>query len=122
MAKHLVAGMAGCFHLAGIASVGCGNEEWLATHSANLTGAIAVFDAARQHGAVPVVYASSAAVYGDNANVPLDEDVVTRPLSAYDADKLGCELHARVAGQVRGVATTGFPFFNICIRRATPIR
>ncbi len=73
MAKHLVAGMAGCFHLATIASVQRGNEEWLATHSANLTGAIAVFDAARLHGAAPVVYASSAAVYGDNANVPLDE-------------------------------------------------
>ena len=73
MAGYLVAGMAGCFHLATIASVQRGNEEWLATHSANLTGAIAVFDAARLHGAAPVVYASSAAVYGDNAHVPLDE-------------------------------------------------
>ena len=115
-----MAGMAGCFHLAAIASVQRGNEEWLATHSANLTGAIAVFDAAREHGAVPVVYASSAAVYGDNANVPLDEDAVTQPLSAYGADKLGCELHARVAAQVHGVPTTGFRFFNVYGPRQDP--
>ncbi len=115
-----MAGMAGCFHLAAIASVQRGNEEWLATHSANLTGAIAVFDAAREQGKVPVVYASSAAVYGDNANVPLDEDAETKPLSAYGADKLGCELHARVAGQVHGVATTGFRFFNVYGPRQDP--
>lgn len=115
-----LAGMSGCFHLAAIASVQRGNEEWLATHSANLTGAIAIFDAAREHGAVPVVYASSGAVYGNNNNVPLDEDAVTWPLSAYAADKLGCELHARVAGQVHGVPTTGFRFFNVYGPRQDP--
>jgi UDP-glucose 4-epimerase len=108
-----MAGTAGCFHLAAIASVQRGNEEWLATHSASLTGAIAIYDAAREHGKLPVVYASSAAVYGDNTNVPLAEDAATQPLSAYGADKLGCELHARIAGRVHGVPTTGFRFFNI---------
>ena len=96
-----MAGMTGCFHLAAIASVQRGNEEWLATHNANLTGAITVYDAAREHGGLPVVYASSAAVYGDNADVPLDEDAATQPLRAYGADKLGCEHHARVAGLVK---------------------
>jgi len=115
-----MAGMAGCFHLAAIASVQHGNEEWLATHNANLTGAITVYDAAREHGGLPVVYASSAAVYGDNADVPLDEDAATQPLSAYGADKLGCEHHARVAGQVHGVPTTGFRFFNINGPRQDP--
>jgi UDP-glucose 4-epimerase len=115
-----MAGVAGCFHLAAIASVQRGNEEWLATHKANLTGAIAIFDAAREHGKLPVVYASSAAVYGDNANVPLDEAAETKPLSAYGADKLGCELHARVAARVHGVATTGFRFFNVYGPRQDP--
>ena len=81
----------GCFHLAAIASVQRGNEEWLATHGANLTGAIAIYDAAREHGKLPVVYASSAAVYGDNPATPLAETAATEPLTAYGADKLGCE-------------------------------
>lgn len=116
-------GMDGCFHLAAIASVQRSNEEWALTHRVNLTGAVNVFDAARTAnpaGPIPVVYASSAAVYGDNPAVPLGEDAEKRPLTAYGADKLGCEQHARVAGNVHGVPTTGFRFFNIYGPRQDP--
>src|SRR5688572_20936177 len=80
LVKKLFDGIDGCFHLAAVASVERGNQDWLGTHRANLTGAVAVFDAARQ-GKVPVVYASSAAVYGDNPALPLNEEAATRPLS-----------------------------------------
>lgn len=113
-------GIAGCFHLAAIASVERGNQDWLGTHRTNLTGTIAVMDAARETG-IPVVYASSAAVYGDNQALPLAEDSATRPLSAYGADKLGCELHARVAGLVHAVPTTGLRFFNVYGPRQDPL-
>lgn len=116
-------GVDGCFHLAAIASVQRSNEEWALTHRVNLTGTVNVFDAARQAkngGPIPVVYASSAAVYGDNPAVPLAENAEKRPLTAYGADKLGCEQHARVAGNVHGVPTTGFRFFNIYGPRQDP--
>jgi UDP-glucose 4-epimerase len=116
-------GMDGCFHLAAVASVERSREAWLETHHANLSGTIAVFDAARRAGGggpVPVVYASSAAVYGDNPSMPLTEESATRPLSAYGADKLGCELHARVADGVHGVPATGFRFFNVYGPRQDP--
>lgn len=116
-------GVDGCFHLAAIASVERSNEDWLGTHRANLTGAINVFDAARTAnaaGPVPVVYASSAAIYGDNEDIPLGEDAAPRPLTAYGADKLGCEHHGRVATVVHGVPTTGFRFFNIYGPRQDP--
>jgi UDP-glucose 4-epimerase len=118
-----LAGMDGCFHLAAVASVERSREAWLATHRTNLDGAIAVFDAARTAhpaGPVPVVYASSAAVYGDNPEVPLAETSAVRPLSAYGADKLGCELHAAVAFGVHQVPTTGFRFFNVYGPRQDP--
>ena len=125
--KDLVAGAMrdadGCFHLAAVASVERGNKDWLGTHRSNLTGAITVFDAARTAnpaGPIPVVYASSAAVYGDSAELPLTEQSPTRPLSAYGADKLGCELHARVAWQVHGVPTVGCRFFNVYGPRQDP--
>lgn len=101
-----------CFHLAAIASVQLSNENWVGTHQVNLGGSINVFNAARAN-RVPVVYASSAAVYGDNAETPLKESAVLRPLTAYGADKLGSELHARVASFVHGVPTTGLRFFNV---------
>ncbi|WP_369412660.1 NAD-dependent epimerase/dehydratase family protein [Neoroseomonas alba] len=113
-------GVAGCFHLAAIASVERGVREWRETHRVNLSSFIAVLDAARAAGGVPVVYASSAAVYGSNANLPLAESVATQPLSAYGADKLGCELHARVASVVHGVPTLGLRFFNVYGARQDP--
>ena len=67
-------GVDGCFHLAAIASVERGRREWADTHRINITGTITIFEAiARRKIRVPVVYASSAAVYGDCAALPLDE-------------------------------------------------
>lgn len=124
LVKRTAAGCQGIYHLAAVASVDRSREAWLDTHRANLTATIAVFDAARtagpDGGTIPVVYASSAAVYGDNPDMPLNEDAATRPLSAYGADKLGCELHARVADGVHGVRTTGFRFFNVFGPRQDP--
>ncbi|HEX2114843.1 MAG TPA: NAD-dependent epimerase/dehydratase family protein, partial [Alphaproteobacteria bacterium] len=116
-------GVDGCFHLAAVASVERGRTEWLYTHRVNLTGTIAVYEAARQarDGApVPVVYASSAAVYGDNPNIPLTEDEHPIPLSAYGADKLGCELHGRVAWHIHRVPNVGLRFFNVYGPRQDP--
>jgi UDP-glucose 4-epimerase len=115
-----MAGVDGCFHLAAIASVARSNEDWLGTHRTNLTGAITLFDAARKPVPVPVVYASSAAVYGAADDFYLSEDSLTRPLTAYGADKLGCELHARVASHVHGIATTGLRLFNVYGPRQDP--
>jgi len=112
-------GVDACFHLAAIASVERGVRDWPGTHRVNLSGTIAVLDAARAR-RVPVVYASSAAVYGDAAALPIAEDAPTRPLSAYGADKLGCEQHARVAGAVHGIPTLGLRFFNVFGPRQDP--
>lgn len=115
----------GCFHLAAIASVDRTNQDWIGTHRVNLGGMIEVLDAAHKAKVargvpVPVVYASSAAVYGDNPALPLAEDSALRPLSAYGADKLGCELHARAGGAVHGIPTMGLRFFNVYGPRQDP--
>jgi UDP-glucose 4-epimerase len=116
-----VEGVNGCFHLAAIASVERGVVDWLGTHRANLTGTITLFDAIRRLPTrIPVVYASSAAVYGDSATTPIAEGMACRPLSAYGADKYGCELHARVASNVHGIPTVGLRFFNVYGRRQDP--
>jgi UDP-glucose 4-epimerase len=116
-----IEGVDGCFHLAAIASVEKGITDWLGTHRANITGTITVFDAIRRQGSrIPVVYASSAAVYGDAATVPIAETEPRTPLSAYGADKYSCELHARVASHVHGIPTVGLRFFNVYGPRQDP--
>ena len=113
----------GVFHLAAIASVERSNDDWVGTQVSNLTGAITVFDAARNlrgDGPVPVVYASSAAIYGLNEHVPVAEDDSPQPMTAYGADKLSCELHAHIASSIHGVPTVGLRFFNVYGPRQDP--
>jgi UDP-glucose 4-epimerase len=112
----------GCFHLAAIASVERARLDVLMVHRTNLTGTINVFDAARKASVepIPVVYASSAAVYGDNPDIPLAETARPRPLSGYGADKLGCEQHAFVAGLIHRIPTVGLRFFNVYGPRQDP--
>ncbi len=107
-----VDGADGVFHLAAIASVRRCVEEWSRAHGVNQTGTVIVLEAARA-GRVPVVYASSAAVYGDAVRDALAESDPTVPLSAYGCDKLGGELHARVARQSFGTPTLGLRLFNV---------
>lgn len=112
-------GAAGCYHLAAIASVARGNEDWRGTHLVNQTGTVTVLDAARA-GRIPVVYASSAAIYGNLGHATAREDIRPAPLTAYGADKLGSELHAAVALHVHGIPTAGLRFFNVYGPRQDP--
>jgi UDP-glucose 4-epimerase len=108
--------VAGCFHLAAVASVERCNAAWIDSHRTNLTGTITLLEATRRSPSarpVPFVYASSAAVYGDNAKVPLNEHAAVQPRSPYGADKLGSEMHAFAAHCVHGMSTVGLRFFNV---------
>ncbi len=117
-------GVSGIFHLAAIASAPESIKDWPGTSSVNLGGTVAVFDAARPAGAnatpVPVVYASSAAVYGDAATYPIDENLPMQPLSGYAADKAACELHAHVAAQTFDIPIAGLRLFNVYGPRQDP--
>jgi UDP-glucose 4-epimerase len=119
LVRRAMEGVDGCFHLAAIASVQRGVEDWPGTHRVNQSGSVNVLDAARP-ARVPLVYASSAAVYGDCAELPIRESAPARPLSAYGADKLGSELHAAVGTHVFGIPTAGLRFFNVYGERQDP--
>lgn len=117
----LTADIDGCFHLAAIVSVPLSATQWLKTHQANLSGTVALFDAlARAKRRLPVVYASSAAVYGNIDEAPLHEAMRCQPFSAYGADKYGCELHAAVGLGLHGIPSIGLRFFNVYGPRQDP--
>jgi UDP-glucose 4-epimerase len=118
--EQLAKGCTGIFHLAAVASVQRCNEMWVDGHRVNQTGTIAVLDASRSFGGIPVVYASSAAVYGDQGAGRIAETAERVPLSPYGADKLGSELHGRVAAALFGVPNIGLRFFNVYGPRQDP--
>lgn len=121
----VVTGVDGIFHLAAVASVARSLSAWVETHRINAGGTVTVLDAARAEAArrgqaVPVVYASSAAVYGEPEALPLAEPMRTHPLTPYGVDKLTSELHADIATRIHGVPTLGLRFFNIYGPRQDP--
>lgn len=118
-----MAGVNGCFHLAAIASPSKSIEDWVGTHRTNQTGTICILDnAAKLPGrpAIPVIYASSAAVYGNTADTPITESSQVQPLTAYGADKAGSELHAAVVWHTHSLPTVGLRFFNVYGPRQDP--
>lgn len=81
-------------------------RDWLV----NVDGTRAVAAAAREAGARRVISASSAAVYGDPASVPLRESAQKRPLNPYGTSKLAAEeaLAAELAGTAVDFASMRF--------------
>ena len=108
------------FHLAAVASVEACAADWLGSHRTNVTGTVTVLDAAARVGGIPVVYASSAAVYGDNPALPLAETAATQPINSYGRDKLSCEHYAAIAHQYHKVSSVGLRLFNIYGPRQNP--
>ena len=117
--KSALDGVDGCFHLAAIASVVRCNEEWWQSHMVNLNASVALFELAGRAG-IPVVYASSAAIYGNNPNPAIDEDQPANPLSPYGADKAAMEVHARMGASIQNLSTVGLRFFNVYGPRQSP--
>jgi UDP-glucose 4-epimerase len=108
----LAEGVDGIFHLAAIASVQETIKDPQGTFDTNVNGMRHVLAAAQDAGAA-VVYASSAAVYGDSQNLPLTEGEDPRPMSPYAEHKLQNEMDAREVSVVYGLKTFGLRFFNV---------
>lgn len=104
-----------CIHCAAVASVGQSLSEPNLVHCVNSVGTVNVFRAASEVNShkVPVIYASSAAVYGNSDELPLTETARTKPISPYGLDKLVNETYAEMMQGTHGLATIGLRFFNV---------
>src|SRR5262245_20017460 len=78
-------------HLAAQVSVVHSVQNPLVDMQVNYGGTLHVLEYARATGVRKVVFASSAAVYGEVSTMPVDEDTPTRPVSPYGIDKLASE-------------------------------
>lgn len=121
--EQALSGVEAVVHLAAVASVQASVDNPLATSKTNLTGTIQLLDAAARTGVRQVLFAGSAAVYGDQklaAGEALNESARTAPQTPYAIDKLAGEQYLayyHAAGLLQG---TGFRFFNIYGPRQDP--
>jgi len=107
-------------HLAAQADVRRATAEPALDAEVNVVGGIHVLSAAAEAGAARIVYASSAAVYGDPERLPLDEDHPIRPLSAYGVSKHAFEHYLLSAARAGGPAAAILRFANLYGPRQDP--
>jgi UDP-glucose 4-epimerase len=107
-------------HLAAQVSVVNSVQNPLVDMQVNYGGTLHVLEYARAAGVKKVVFASSAAVYGEVATMPVGEDTPTRPVSPYGIDKLASEHALDYYAAVHGVPGTALRFFNVYGPRQDP--
>lgn len=108
-------------HLAAVASVQASVDDPVGTHQSNLVGTLNLCEAMREQGVRRVVFASSAAVYGNNGEgEAIDEDTPKAPLTPYAADKLASEYYLDFYRRQHGLEPAIFRFFNIFGPRQDP--
>lgn len=113
-----------CFHLAAKPIVQDTIRRWKYCCEVNMLATVNLFEVLTENpeANIPVVYASSCAVYGatGNGGIGLRETDPVDPQSPYAVDKYSCELHARVGGITRGLKSFGARFFNVYGERQDP--
>lgn len=108
-------------HLAAVASVQASVDDPVKTHQSNFIGTLNVCEAMREAGIKRVVFASSAAVYGNNGEgEPISEDTPKAPLTPYASDKLSSEHYLDFYRRQHALEPVVFRFFNIFGPRQDP--
>ena len=107
-------------HLAAQVSVVQSLANPLQDMAVNYGGTLHVLEYARARAVKKVVLASSAAVYGDVAALPVAEDAPCRPVSPYGAHKLASERALDCYAAVHRVPAVALRFFNVYGPRQDP--
>src|SRR5690606_16816974 len=119
--RNALQGCQAAVHLAAVASVQSPVDDPVGTHQSNLVGTLNLCEAMREQGVRRVVFASSAAVYGNNGEgEAIDEDTPKAPLTPYAADKLASEYYLDFYRRQHGLEPAIFRFFNIFGPRQDP--
>ena len=108
------------FHEAAMVSVPESVERPGACLAANVTGTHNILEAARAAGVKRVIFAASAAAYGNNPALPSREDHPPDCYSPYAFSKVASEQMLAAYARCYGVSTVSLRYFNIFGPRQNP--
>ncbi|MBJ7633577.1 NAD-dependent epimerase/dehydratase family protein [Weissella confusa] len=108
--------------LAAIASVADTIDRPLESHFVNQDANVQILEAIRVFELKPqkIIFASSAAVYGNLTYSPKNEAGPVSPLTPYAIDKFATEKFVIAYSQLYGLPVTAFRFFNVYGPRQNP--
>lgn len=104
------------FHLAAIASVADSIERPLESHKVNFESTLFILETLRKmenRNLKRLIFSSSAAVYGDDKELPKKESSTIKPLSPYAIDKFSSERYTLMYNDLYDVPTSSVRFFNV---------
>ncbi len=122
-ATALASAMAGCeviFHEAAVVSVPRSIDDPQLSHDVNIQGTLNVLIAARAAAVRRVVFAGSAAIYGDEPTLPKHEQMLPAPIAPYGVEKICSELYLKAWPRLYGVETVTLRYFNVFGPRQDP--
>ena len=109
----LAGGFDGVLHFAAKSLVGESMERPELYYRNNVCGTLNLLDAMRSQGCRRLVFSSTAATYGEPAQVPIREDAVTSPTNAYGATKLAIDAMISFECLAHGLGAASLRYFNV---------
>ncbi len=108
------------FHKAAVASVPKTVKDPVGSSAVNYQGTLHLLEAARAKNVKRFVFASSAALYGDEPTLPKVETMCPVTLSPYAVDKLASEFACGMYTKLYGLETVCLRYFNVYGPRQDP--
>jgi UDP-glucose 4-epimerase len=111
--KTLSEGFDGVLHFAALSLVGESVEKPEIYYRNNVCGTLNLLEAMREAGTGKLVFSSTAAVYGEPEEVPIQESAPTLPTNPYGSSKLAVDRLIGAVCGARGLAATSLRYFNV---------
>jgi len=106
-------GIDGIIHLAAYGSVVESVENPMENFDINVKGTFNLFNEARKKGIKQIVFSSTGGALIGNAEPPVNEESVPRPISPYGSGKLCCEAYCSSFAHSYGMNITALRFANV---------
>jgi len=101
-------------HFAALIEVGESMQDPRRYYRNNTVGSMNLANAVLDTRPVPIVFSSTAAVYGEPDRVPIPEDAPKRPTSVYGETKLNTERLFAAYDRAYGLPHINLRYFNVC--------
>jgi UDP-glucose 4-epimerase len=106
-------GFDGVLHFAALSLVGESVEQPEIYYRNNVCGTLNLLEAMREAGTRRLVFSSTAAVYGEPEEVPIQETASALPTNPYGSSKLAVDWLIGAVCGARGLAATSLRYFNV---------
>ena len=106
-------GFDGVLHFAALSLVGESMQRPELYYRNNVCGTLNLLEAMREAGTGRLVFSSTAAVYGEPEEVPIQETAPTLPTNPYGSSKLAVDRLIGAVAEASGLAATSLRYFNV---------